>query len=149
MELAEPACLRLRRLAGMEERVGAARDAKLEPERAVERLEHALDDLVAAVDDACDAPALVRELLTGRQVDPRDLEEGDVVGSCIDPGLGGLDQPGHDRRPQDRLIRGHRVRKADRVGVRIRRDEAPRVRLRQAGADERVLDDAAGDAAPS
>ena len=46
------------------------------------------------------------------------------------------------RRPEDGLIRGHRTREPDRLGARIGRDQAPRVRLGEPGPDERVLDDA-------
>ncbi len=83
-----------------------------------------------------------RQLLAGGEVDPRDLEERDVVGAGVDARLRRLDEARDDRRSQDRLIRGHRIRKPDGVGTRIRGDQAPGVRLGEARADERVLDDA-------
>ena len=62
----------------------AALDAELEAERAVQRLEHALHDLVAARDDSGDTPVLVGQLLAGREVHACDLEERDVVGAGVD-----------------------------------------------------------------
>ena len=140
MQLPEPASARRGRLAGMEEVVGAALDPELEPEARVERLGHAFDHLVPAGDDGGDAPALGGQLLAGREVDACDLEERDVVEACIHTRARGIDEPRHDRRPQDRLIRRHRARQADRVGIRILGDEAPRVGLGQPGSDEDVLD---------
>ena len=143
MELAQPACLGLGRLARMEQRVRAARDPKLEVECAVQRLQHTLHDLISAHDDAGDTPMLVRELLARREVDPRDLEQRDVIRAGIDARPRRFDQARHDGRPEDRLVRRHRAGEANRVRVRIRRDEAPRVRLGEPRADEGVLDDPA------
>ena len=84
MELAEPPGVRLSRLARVEQRVRAALDAELEAERAVQGLEHALHDFVAARDDSGDTPVLVRQLLAGRRY-TRDLEERDVVAPASTP----------------------------------------------------------------
>ena len=119
----------------------AACDPELEAERGVQRLEHPLHDPVLPLDDAGDVPALDRELFAGGEIDAGDLEQRDVLGAGIDARARRLDQAGHDRRPEDRLVRRHRIRQPNGVAARILGDEAPRVRLRQAGAHERVLDD--------
>ena len=119
----------------------AAFDSELETERGVQRLEHPFHDPVLPLDDAGDVPALDRELFAGGEIDAGDLEQRDVLRAGIDARARRLDQAGHDRRPEDRLVRRHRVRQPNGVAARILGDEAPRVRLRQAGAHERVLDD--------
>ena len=129
-------------LPGWSDGCDPAFDPKLEVEGCVERLEHALDHVVASCNDPGHRQ-LVRELFARRQVDACDFEERDVVGARVDSCAGRLDEPGNDRRPKDLLVGRHRIPKANRVGVRIRPNEAPGVRLGDARADEDVFDDAA------
>ncbi len=110
MELAEPACLGLGRLARMEQRVRAARDPSSRWSASYSVSSTPLTTEYPPIDDTGDTPVLVRELLAGREVDPRDLEERDVIGAGVDAGTRRLDEAGHDGRPEDRLIRRHRVR---------------------------------------
>ena len=85
-----------------------------------------------------------------RQVDARELEQRDRRS------LPGIDVLARRPRPARRAsvvrriacVAAHRVGQADRVRVGIGGDEAPGVRLAEAGADEDVLDDAAAAAAP-
>ena len=144
MQLAEPARLGLGRLARMQELVRAAapRAARARAPRRASRPRPSTS-AIAPGDDPRDAPALVGQLLAGREVDARDLEERDVLCAGVDAGARRLDQARHERRPQDRLLGGHRARKPDRVRDPDRSREAPRVRLRETGADEHVLDDPA------
>ena len=91
-----------------------------------------------------DAPALLGQLLAARQVHAGDLEERDPLGARVELDLGRLDEARQQRRPQDRLIRRHRIGQPDRARDRGSPGrEAPGVRLVEAGADEHVLDEPA------
>jgi diadenosine tetraphosphatase ApaH/serine/threonine PP2A family protein phosphatase len=68
------------------------------------------------------------------------LEETDRLVSRVHVHPCRVDEPVQQRRPEHGLLDGHGVEKPDRVGVRVGRDEAPRVGLREAGADEDVLE---------
>src|SRR5438552_2378789 len=128
-----------RGLARVQERLLGPSDAELDLEGCVQRLDSAFRAREASLDDAADAPALLRQLLGGRQVDARDLEEpdllaagGDVVPYCRDEAV-------EQRRPQHGVLSGERLRQPQRVRIGIRRDEARRIRLAEAAAHEDVL----------
>ena len=86
MHLADEACGRARRLAGMEQRALGALERRLGLERRVQRLDHALRAQEAALGDARDADALVRQLAAG-EVDARDLEQRDPPRARVDVAL--------------------------------------------------------------
>jgi hypothetical protein len=121
--------------------VPAASDAELEPSAAYSVSRTPLTT-VATCDDAA-----TRQCSSGsgspREIDARDLEQRDVVGAGVDTRAHGFDETRHDGGPEDGLLRGHGTREPDCLGIRIGRDEAPRVRLGETSPDERVLDDAA------
>ena len=83
MQLAQPACVRLGRLAGMEVRSRRAPDVEREVEGLVDRLHGGAGRVEAAFRDARDVPALVRELLAAREVDARDLEQRDLLVALV------------------------------------------------------------------
>ena len=112
-------------------------------ERPVQRLDGRPRGVPAALGDAADAPALLGELLAARQVDAGELEEADAVRARVDVDLRSRDEALEERRPEDGVLAAHRIRQPQRVGLRVARGQAPRVRLREAGADEDVLDDPA------
>ncbi len=143
MQLAEPAALHGRGLAGMEEVVLRPLDLRLDAQRREQRFDRALRAAEAALGDPGQMPALVRQLLAGREVHARELEERDPLVARVEVALHRADEAGDERRPQHRLVRGERIGKAERVGVRVAPVEAPRVRLVEPGADERVLGTAA------
>ena len=79
----------------------------------LERLEHRLDGALraeeAALDDASDAPALVRQLPSGRQVHVRDLEQRHALVADVHVVPRGLDEAVQERRPQHALLRRQRA----------------------------------------
>ena len=75
MELAEPACVGLGGLARVELVPGCPPHLERQVEGAVDRLDPGSCGREATARDACHAPPLVRELLTRREVHPRELEE--------------------------------------------------------------------------
>ena len=83
-------------------------------------------------------PALLRQLLTGRPEDARNLEQRDPVDAGVPVPLGRLEQAEPEIGPE----RGHlgRVRLLEREPALRRGHERPRVRLGEAGPDEHVLD---------
>ncbi len=141
MELAEPACRNRGRLAGMEERQRRSHRPELEVQRVVEHLDGAPSGLEAPGHDPSDAPALLGQLSGTRQVDARQLEQRDVVVAGVDVLGGGADQALEQGRAENRLVAAHRIRQADRRRIRVGGDEAPRVRLAEAGSHEDVLDE--------
>ena len=60
-----------------------------------------------------DRPALVRKVVGPLEVDGRDLEDPDAMPVAQVAG-GGVEQAGAQRRPQDGLLRGRRIRHAQR-----------------------------------
>ena len=69
-----------------------------------------------------------------------ELEERDVGVARVDVPLCRRDEAVGERRPQHRLLGGQRLGQPDRAGDRVVGQQAPRVRLREAEPDERVLD---------
>ena len=69
-----------------------------------------------------------------------ELEERDVLVARVDVPRGRGDEAVGERRAQHRLLGGQRLRQPDRAGHWIVWQQAPRVRLGEAEADERVLD---------
>ena len=140
MKLSEGTGVCLRRLARVKLAMRATPYANVEMERAVQRLENAFRLRVSALEDPAQMPALVRELLARRKVDACDLEQGEVFRTRVEPGARCVDEAREKRRAKNGLVSAHRIRKPDRSGVGVRRDEAPRVRLQESGSDEDVLD---------
>ena len=105
------------------------------------RLDGALRPEIAAPRDATEAPPLLRKLLAGREVDAGDLEQRDLlvarVHACRRPRRGPA-----QGRPQDRVVGRQRVGEPRSRPGSISGRQAPRVGLREAGADEDVLDQA-------
>ena len=139
MELAEPALGRPRRLAGMEERLGSSARRRLEAQRGVDLLDGPLRLGEAAVDDAGDVPVLLRQLGADAAVDARDLEQRDALDAGVGVPARRLEQARRRGRCEARPPRRERLGQAQ-VAVG---DERRGVRLGVAGADERVLDEAA------
>ena len=108
---------------------------QLDPERRVQRLDHAFRAGEAALDDRAEPQMLVRGLLVGGEVDARDLEQRDRVVARVHVALRRVDEPVEQRRPQGHLIHVHRIDQPDRPVWH----EAEGVRLRHADADEHVL----------
>ena len=92
VELADPARVDACGLARMQKRLRERLDVQLGLERFVQRLDGALRAREAARADGADAPALLRQLFAAREIDARDLEQRDVVGTGIEVPLRRLDQ---------------------------------------------------------
>src|SRR5207249_5303255 len=101
LELADDAGSEARRLAGVVQGLLRAREARLEPQGLVERLDGALRRREPALDDRGEPPPLVRQLAAVREVDARDLEEGDTRVADGEVVTGGLDDPRQDPRAQN------------------------------------------------
>ena len=117
MKLAEPAGVGVRGLAGMQERLGRTGRSELEVKRVVERLDGATCGSEATLDDAADAPALLRQRPAARQVDACQLEQGDAGVAGVDVHPRSRDQPLEQRRAEDRLLAAHRIGQAQRRRV--------------------------------
>ena len=148
MQLAEPPCGAARGLAGVEERRrrsapagarGGARRRAPRPRPAPARSHRRRCRRPASAPPAAARPT------GGRRARARRARSRRCPASTFS--AGGLDETVDERRPQDRLVAAHRIGQADRARVGVGRDEAPRVGLAEAGADEDVLDDAGGAAA--
>ena len=129
-----------RRLARVEERVRRALEARLHLERGEERLDRPSGHGEAALGDPCHAPPLLRQLLAARQVDARDLEQRDGLVPHVDVVARGRDEAAEQRRAENRVLGGERIGQPERLHVRVGRGQAQRVGLREARADEHVLD---------
>ena len=64
-----------------------------------------------------DAPALVGQLLAGRQVDARELEEPDRLVARVDVHPRRLDETVEQRRPQHGVLAAHRLGEPQRARV--------------------------------
>ena len=121
----------------------AALEARFELERCVKRLDDAFSPPVTALEDPRHAPALRGSGIGGRQIDPGDLEQGDLVVGGIHVALDRGCKTRQQRRPQHRLIRRKRLGQPNRVRLRVVRNETRGVGLRETGADQRLLDEPA------
>src|SRR3954451_16003490 len=120
-----------------------ALEARLELQGRKNLLDSAFRPIEAAVNDAAQAPGLVRKLLARRQGDVRDLEQRSVHVAGVDVVAGCTDEPVQERRAEDALELGQRPGQDERLGVRVVRLERVRVRLEEAAADEDVGDEPA------
>ena len=119
MELTDKTRLGAGRLAWMQERMLAALEARFELERCVKRLDDAFSPPVTALEDPRHAPALRGSGIGGRQIDPGDLEQGDLVVGGIHVALDRGCKTRQQRRPQHRLIRRKRLGQPNRVDERF------------------------------
>jgi hypothetical protein len=138
VQLAEPALGRPRRLAGMEQQLLPALHRRRQLQGRVHLLDRPGGVGDAALDDPRHVPGLDGQRLAARRVHPRDLEERDVAVAPRDVLPRRLDERRRERRAQ----RGGFARERLGQAVVALRDERRGVRLREAAADERVLDDA-------
>src|SRR3954453_8537597 len=86
-----------------------ALELRLELQGGKHLLDGAFRPIEAAVNDAAQAPGLVRKLLARRQVDVRDLEQRDVNVAGVDVVAGCPDEPVQKRGAKDALGLGKRV----------------------------------------
>src|SRR3989442_6190298 len=126
MELAQPAGVRPGGLPGVEVRERRPLPLQLEVQRLVDGLDGCPRRCPAALGNAADPPSLLRQLLAGREVDARELEERDRLIARVDVDPRRRDEALDQGRPQDRLIGRQRLRNAYGVGAWIAAGEAPR-----------------------
>src|SRR3954468_19170953 len=100
-----------------------ALELRLELQGGKHLLDGAFRPIEAAVNDAAQAPGLVRKLLARRQVDVRDLEQRDVSVAGVDVVAGCPDEPVQKRGAKDALELGQRLGQDERLGVRVVRLE--------------------------
>src|SRR2546425_11937480 len=94
-------------------------EARLQLERGEDRLDGALRAEEATLRDAAEAPALLRQRLAGGEIDVRDLEQGRPLVTDIHVVACGSDEPEEERRAQNALQRRQRLRKDERLRMRI------------------------------
>ena len=79
-------------------------------QRSVERLQHSFRPEEAAFDDAAEMPVLIRPGLARREVDARELEEGDVLVARVDVAPRRLHEAPQERGAEHGLLGRERRR---------------------------------------